>query len=1046
MNNIFNKAILIIIVLFTVFFNSTPVLAQQSFDTVNVTRDTFSQGFENFTRLNLIVSELKLTDNSFKYQAGSRIKGSFKITNITNYYAAGLYYQVNLHKSSQDIDSSPIFGLDRSTIYDFTRSEAFNIVPGEEQTLSFSYSIPENLPAGDLYYLEISVHTSKEEFLGNVKQKVSIVNDQQPHFIVLDPKTSLIFGKERIYSIYEGPTFDYDKEYHPVKDIGNIPVDFMNPDQKYEPSEGTLKNLIKVKLSLTNLGEEIKKPKLKMTTYRYGFPFDKPAERTIERTDIKKDSSGYFELMIPIPEGSGAYETFIQFYDGEKKISNSLEVVHITSGNSGLIYSFLVEKKDSQNYIFRVMATPPADNMQSEAIMNDYVEKVFLKAKEKNTGKVCWEVEKEINLKNTSTLEVPFTASCSEPIVFSAELKKDGKTLDSQTIFASSSNKESDNDKLVKKGELQSMFERNSIIKFGFIGMGVIILVLIIWLVIKKRKNSSGDSSGKMFSILFFALVITGLGFSKQSLAFGSPSLLSPASGTEVTTTSVTFSWTRPNGFVPGGGNYYQLVFTNGGSFTTTSESLSLSAANIPMGSGYWYVQAIQGYYVNNNYCQYCVGEYGSWCGTSTSYGSCNYLDIYSPSCCSVQLSYDSWTTGTIVSENYHVVTGTTNSNSFSIIRNKPMVVPHPYHSWTPYYSNLNGFSGVSAVNTYKYLIDTPGNEAWGGPASPYQYTMRFINNPSDGCPDNFTFCWGYLYYNIFDQNGISYNGIDNFLIKEERTTFPLYAYGYLYGGGCPNAGKGSYINFFIVDQSGNMVKDFSIPWYWYSFFNTVWGDRQRWLQLPINDLNLNAQYYLVIQQNYYQLGSGETHFTYIPFMRGGLPTLTVTKAGNGSGTVTSTDGKINCGSTCSANYTNGANTPVILNAVPSDLNSTFTGWGGDCTGTGLCNLTMNSAKNVTANFTCACNDSGSRCTGETYINSCGMTCTGTMPSLSGQCGSAADKLWEIKPNSNLCSVGTASDPTSSESQWCWNCSGICGGNVAKCCAQRDSNWKEIAP
>lgn len=174
-------------------------------------------------------------------------------------------------------------------------------------------------------------------------------------------------------------------------------------------------------------------------------------------------------------------------------------------------------------------------------------------------------------------------------------------------------------------------------------------------------------------------------------------------------------------------------------------------------------------------------------------------------------------------------------------------------------------------------------------------------------------------------------------------------------------------------------------------------------------------------------------------------PTLTVSKSGYGN--ITSSDGNINCGTNCFATYA--INTYLTLSAVVSDANSSFAGWGGDCASFGAsptCNLTMNSVKNVTANFTCTCNDSGSHCLGETYTNSCGMTCNGTIASLSGKCGSAVDKLWEVKPNSDLCSLGTASDPTSSENQWCWNCSGVCGGSATECCAQRDNNWKEVAP
>jgi uncharacterized repeat protein (TIGR01451 family) len=80
------------------------------------------------------------------------------------------------------------------------------------------------------------------------------------------------------------------------------------------------------------------------------------------------------------------------------------------------------------------------------------------------------------------------------------------------------------------------------------------------------------------------------------------------------------------------------------------------------------------------------------------------------------------------------------------------------------------------------------------------------------------------------------------------------------------------------------------------------------------------------------------------------LFTLTVADVGKGSGTVTSnlpiTD--INCGSSCSAKFINGF--IVTLTATPAP-GSTFAGWGGACTGTGFCLVTMNANENVTATF-----------------------------------------------------------------------------------------------
>ncbi|MCB0051220.1 MAG: hypothetical protein KDE24_16930, partial [Caldilinea sp.] len=65
---------------------------------------------------------------------------------------------------------------------------------------------------------------------------------------------------------------------------------------------------------------------------------------------------------------------------------------------------------------------------------------------------------------------------------------------------------------------------------------------------------------------------------------------------------------------------------------------------------------------------------------------------------------------------------------------------------------------------------------------------------------------------------------------------------------------------------------------------------------------------------------------------------------------VTSSPAGINCGATCTANYD--SDTLVTLDAV-SALGSTFSGWSGEgCTGTGACQVTMDGAKSVTANFT----------------------------------------------------------------------------------------------
>ena len=78
--------------------------------------------------------------------------------------------------------------------------------------------------------------------------------------------------------------------------------------------------------------------------------------------------------------------------------------------------------------------------------------------------------------------------------------------------------------------------------------------------------------------------------------------------------------------------------------------------------------------------------------------------------------------------------------------------------------------------------------------------------------------------------------------------------------------------------------------------------------------------------------------------------TLSVSKAGKGSGTVTSSPSGIRCSSSCSHAFGLGA--LVTLTAKPAK-GSLFAGWsGGGCSGTSTCQVTMDSAKKVKAKFT----------------------------------------------------------------------------------------------
>lgn len=75
---------------------------------------------------------------------------------------------------------------------------------------------------------------------------------------------------------------------------------------------------------------------------------------------------------------------------------------------------------------------------------------------------------------------------------------------------------------------------------------------------------------------------------------------------------------------------------------------------------------------------------------------------------------------------------------------------------------------------------------------------------------------------------------------------------------------------------------------------------------------------------------------------------LTVQKTGDGSGSISSSPSGIDCGSTCTAEYSEGSQVTLM---ATSDTGSTFIGWSGACTGTGACTITMDGDKTVSAEY-----------------------------------------------------------------------------------------------
>lgn len=87
-----------------------------------------------------------------------------------------------------------------------------------------------------------------------------------------------------------------------------------------------------------------------------------------------------------------------------------------------------------------------------------------------------------------------------------------------------------------------------------------------------------------------------------------------------------------------------------------------------------------------------------------------------------------------------------------------------------------------------------------------------------------------------------------------------------------------------------------------------------------------------------------------------------------------------------------------------------FTGWTGDCTGTGACQFTnVTSPRSVSATF--------------------------AHDPVDASCGSAANGAVAFKPSANLCATGTPGAVLSASGQYTWQCSGEYGGAAQQCSA-----------
>jgi hypothetical protein len=252
----------------------------------------------------------------------------------------------------------------------------------------------------------------------------------------------------------------------------------------------------------------------------------------------------------------------------------------------------------------------------------------------------------------------------------------------------------------------------------------------------------------------------------------------------------------------------------------------------------------------------------------------------------------------------------------------------------------------------------------WGTNAGAGKIRLIQLNGTKDVTDTTDAFTAGEAYDGLLD-DGLAFDAQDDslYVSPDASTTIYHYAVGgsligsFLWGGtGCFNSGLAVGGNLLFEGSNGcSHVWVVNKSTHAASFDFPTTGTRDEGLTCDSETFAEDVVWSMEAYDSNFEEGATRTAFAFeVPAGTcgiGGEPpashTLMVSKAGTGTGTVTSSPAGIDCGATCSASFSE--DTSVTLTAT-ADAGSTFSSWSGDCSGT-ACTVTMDADKSVTAIF-----------------------------------------------------------------------------------------------
>ncbi len=758
---------------------------------------------------------------------------------------------------------------------------------------------------------------------------------------------------------------------------------------------------------------------------------------------------------ISIPQVYGIKLSFLDKSNSVRKVSNELSFQYITKGKSVTIKNLRVDKnyyqKGENAKVFLYWNSPPNSSFISRGESIRTGELFFSVSTKSSKGNSCSDdFSKELDLaKNIEDLTIPITSDCQNPHIFAQIKDSDGKVLDEVEFnFMGGGGPVADE----KNSLNESSGKSATLLVFG---LSALILIVVIVFIIKKKKNNRSS-----IAVLFVVSTVSFLLFFSEAKA---ETLYADNATYTVNLSSTNLS--------PGAsltvygrieqGSGYCNGYTHAGVLTDFPNYSNINTSRL----GDCRPASVRPDCLKSNY-----GNNGAVACAKCVNGTCTIKNSQQ-ACANVKSEFGSSTGNVSTTPGTYYVNfyglGTQNLCPNTKFTYTPIKIPYTV-TCTPYCpSNTCGGESDGCGGTCK----ENSSWSWSPPASDYLTCQQF--SQTGNCRNEGKLTWGTKSpMNCNDSGSHCANSgvyksdacVSCTGIKQSNWSPPLPSCsetGWMtqidsnrcvvpnnrnvWVGQCPLncSDSGKYC------ASGGVYKSNSVSsctgtkqpnWYWGGLptcTETGWASQVdlNSCELPRNvrvgqcplDCSDSGNYCYNINGNgiYKSNSVSSCTGTKQPnWYWGGLPTCTET----GWASLYDLNNCVPPHSTW-------------VGQCPIDCQYTWSNWH---TCTALCaNQTGTQTRDITVSV--YPQYGGVACPTSPQT----QDCHGLQPSVDGQCGDATHKEWKTKPDSELCSsFGGSSNPQTSKLSWTWTCSGVCGGETARCYADRyrNMNWKEVAP